>query len=65
MVETLPSSGVDVGLIPGGGPKITYAPWPKKQNNKQKPRKEYCNKFNRFFKWPTSKKKNLKVTELR
>ena len=39
MVETLPSSGVDVGLIPGGGPKITYAPWPKNKTTNKNPEK--------------------------
>ena len=42
----LPSNAGGVGLIPGQGPKIPCAPWPKNRNIKQK---QYCHKFNKYF----------------
>ena len=46
VVKTSPSNAGGVGLIPGQGPKIPHAPWPKNQNIKQK---QYCHKFNKYF----------------
>ena len=47
VVKTSPSDAGDVGSIPGWGPKISHASWPKNQNIKQK---QYCNTFNKDFK---------------
>ena len=44
--------------IPGCGTKIPYASWPKNQNTKYK---QYCNKFNKDYKWSTLKRKKLKM----
>ena len=53
MVETSPSRGA--GSIPGRGAKIPHASQPNNQNIKQK---QYCNKFNKYFK--NGPHKNLK-----
>ena len=45
VVKTSPSNAGGTGLIPGWGDKIPYALGPK--NIKQK---QYCNKFNEYFK---------------
>ena len=47
VVKTQPSSAEDTGSVPGWGPKILHAPWPKNQTIKQK---QCCNKFNKDFK---------------
>ena len=52
MVKTSPSNAGGAGSIPGQGAKIPHALGPKKQNVRQK---QYCNKFNKDFKWSTSK----------
>ena len=52
VVETSHNAG-GVGSIPGRGAKIPHGLRPKNQNIKQK---QYCNKFNKDFKWSTSKK---------
>ena len=51
------STGKAMSSIPGCGTKIPYASWPQNQNTKYK---QYCNKFNKDYKWPTLKKKNFK-----
>ena len=58
MVKTSPSNAVGAGSIPVRGAKIPHALWPKNQNIKQK---QYCNKFNKDFKFgPHQNKKILK-----
>ena len=56
-MKTLPSNAGGAGLIPGWGPKISHASWPKKQNIKQK---QHSNKFNKDFK-NSAYKKYLKI----
>ena len=46
MVKTLPSNAGDASSIPDLGAKIPHALQPKNQNMKQ-----YCNKFNKDFKY--------------
>ena len=53
MVKTLLSNSEDTGSIPLWGAKITHALWPENQNIKQK---QYCNKFNKEFKYGLNKK---------
>ena len=48
MVKTSSFNAGGVGLIPGHGAKIPHASGPKHQNVKQK---QYCNKFNKDFKY--------------
>ena len=48
VVKTSPFNAGDAGLIPGQGAKIPHASGPKNQNVKQK---QYCNKFNKDFKY--------------
>ena len=48
MVKTSSFNTGGVGLIPGHGAKIPHASGPKNQNVKQK---QYCNKFNKDFKY--------------
>ena len=47
VVKTSPSNAGGMGSIPGWGPKIPHASWPKNQNIKQR---KYCNKFHKDFK---------------
>ena len=47
VVKTLPSNAEDEGSIPGQGAKTPHASQKKNQNIKQK---QYCNKFNKYFK---------------
>ena len=47
VAKTQPSNAEDTSSIPGWGPKILQASWPKNQNIKQK---QYFNKFNKEFK---------------
>ena len=59
MVETLPASANDAGLIPGWGVKIPHASQPKKKKKKTsilKNKKQYCSKFNKDFNSPHQKK---------
>ena len=57
MVKTSPSNAGGVGSIPGWGAKIPHASRPKNQNIKQK---QYCSKFNKYFKnGPHQKKKPI------
>ena len=58
MVETLPASANDAGLIPGWGVKIPYASQPKKKKKSIK-QKQYCNKFNKDLKFVHIKKKTF------
>ena len=44
VVKTLSPNAEAVGSIPGQGPTIQHALWPKNQNIKQK---QNCNKFNK------------------
>ena len=44
VVETSPSNTGAAGLIPGWKAEILHASWPKKTP------KQYCNKFNKYFK---------------
>ena len=46
VVKTSLSNTRGEGSVPGQGPKIPQASWPKKQNMKQK---QDCNKFNKDF----------------
>ena len=52
-VKTSPSNAWGTGSIPSWEAKISHAPWPKKQNMKQK---QYCNRFNKDFKNGSHKK---------
>ena len=57
MVETLPASANDAGLIPGWGVKIPHASQPKKKKTSiLKNKKQYCSKFNKYFNSPHQKK---------
>ena len=47
VVKTSSSNAGGAGSIPDQGAKIPYVLWPKNQNIKQK---QYCNKFNKYFK---------------
>ena len=47
VVGTSHSSAGGTGSIPGQGARIPHASQPKNQNIKQK---QYCNKFNKYFK---------------
>ena len=57
VVKTSPSNAGGVGSIPGQEAEIPHALWPKNQNIKQK---QYCNKFNKDFKYGLHQKKSLK-----
>ena len=61
VVKTSSSSAGGTGSIPGWGAKIPHASRPKNQNIKQK---QYCNKFNKDFKYdPHFKKVFKKITK--
>ena len=47
MIKTLASNARGAGPIPDQRVKNLHAPWPKKQNIKQK---QYCSNFNKNFK---------------
>ena len=47
VVKTLPSNAEDEDSIPGQGANTPHASQKKNQNIKQK---QYCNKFNKYFK---------------
>ena len=57
VVKMSPSNAGGMGSNPGQGPKISFGPWPKHQNIKQK---QYCNEFNKDFKDGPHKKKSFK-----
>ena len=58
MVETSPSSGGAVSLIPGQGGKIPHASQPKNQNMKWK---QYCNRLKKDLKMIHVKKKDKRL----
>ena len=61
-IKILSSSARGVGLTPGWGAKIPHALQPRIQNIKQK---QYCNKFNKDFKFGAYKKVIIIITYLR
>ena len=48
-------------MIPGEGAKIPHASGSKHRNIKKKKKKQYCNKFNKYYKMVHIKKKKKKM----